>query len=629
MGSLDHSEIERGIAEITATKNYARRLAEPTDPAFGGIAQAINLLLDEVESREKLLRIRLADLADARDDAQTSTALLRRAKDELSARSVQLDAALQKAAAASSAKSSFLANMSHEIRTPMNGILGMAELLNRSPLNPRQKSQVGTIVNSGRALLTIINDILDFSKIESGKYELAPTPFDLRVCLSDIVELLSPTAGRKSVAVALDYAEDVPRHLIGDAGRIRQVVMNLAGNAVKFTDKGSVRLKVSGQEQDGKAALRIDIIDTGIGIPAEMIAQVFEKFSMVDQTGTRRHEGTGLGLSICQLLAHRMDGSITASSELGKGSTFSFSLVLELCKKSVIALDHSVSTRGKAIALIGSEADVETVQTAVSDQDWNLIFAGTAADLDAQHIDVAVFVAQSVPDTLAHQIAAVRKLFAGTPVPAVVVVKHGTQGDALAVSAAGAQAYLSGDINGSSLADMIHHVLPSSDDSKSRPLVTRHVIAEAQAARSEHSAPAANVQAAAKARRARVLIVDDSMVNQEIAREFLEDLDCDIETANNGQQAVDVTGAEPFDLILMDCQMPIMDGFAATAAIRQRDTAPTLPGVPIIALTANAFASDKEKCLASGMSDFLSKPFLPGEFDAVVQKWLSGSGAAP
>ncbi len=483
----ESADIERVLADISASGAYHRRIREVPGCATLGYARAVNALLAEVETRDKSLKRRLDELVDARDDAQTANLMLRRVQEDLRARSNQLDRALKQTAAASVAKSQFLANMSHEIRTPMNGILGMAELLRRTALNERQRQQVNTIVHSGRALLQIINDILDFSKVESGKFDLDPKPFDLKLCLGDIVELLGPTASAKSLALKLEMDAGLPRSYVGDAGRVRQIVMNLAGNAVKFTDCGSVIIKLSGEKSDDRVSLVIDVIDTGIGIPADRLGDMFEKFSQIDQTCSRRHEGTGLGLSIAQLLARRMDGDITAASELGKGSIFSFRLRLAACEN---AASEARSGANGAVSL-ERQASSHALET---------------------------------PDAIFS-----------------------------------------------------------------------------------------------------VLVVDDSVVNQEVAREFLEELRCDVSIACNGEEALVAAAAAHFDLVLMDCQMPVMDGFRATAAIRSRRVGATSDRVPIVALTANAFASDREKCLAAGMSDFLSKPFTPSDFEAVVRKWRSAS----
>lgn len=620
---LKPNSIERSITEIAAGKDFARRIPANEGDEFVGIARSINMLLSHVEQSEQDLRRRLAELADARDDAQTSNLLLRRTKHELHLRSEQLDAALQKSSAASSAKSQFLANMSHEIRTPMNGILGMAELVSRSQLEPKQRQQIRTIVDSGRALLTIINDILDFSKIESGKFELDPRPFDLHLCLSDIVELLVPAARQKALDLRLDIDPDLSNSYIGDAGRIRQVVTNLAGNAVKFTDRGSVTLRLSGSRQGNQANLRIEVIDTGIGIPAEKLDDVFETFSQVDQTCTRRHDGTGLGLSICKLLAARMGGGISAKSELGKGSTFCFSLTLGLPEPKRQEPAPVLDLNGRHIVLVGSDDDVEpalsvlaAAQCGVTKSAFFSELAGLLSEkASSKHFDAMVVMRCSVSEELLNEIKAFRGAIGDRDLPILVVVTVGSQGDAKALSEAGAQGYISGAYDAKVFVRAIQHIQLGNMGT----LVTKHSLAETLVRQEQTDASRARSEAS----RSRVLIVDDSLVNQEVAREFLDDVGCEIEVAGNGKIAVDLTAATTFDLILMDCQMPVMDGFAATAAIRSRRDGATRSDVPIIALTANAFASDREKCLEHGMTDFLSKPFLPDEFDGLVRKWLA------
>ena len=468
--------IEDLIFEISATGDYRRRLPEIPEAPHSGIARAINGLLAEMDRGDAKLRQRVDDLVSARDEAQTSNLLLRRVNEDLYARSVQLDAALQKAGAASSAKSQFLADMSHEIRTPLNGILGMAELILRSPLDEKQTHQIDTILRSGCALLKIINDVLDFSKIEAGRFELDPHPFDLRHCLNDIGELLRPSATGKGLRLEVECSGDLPDCYVGDAGRIRQIVMNLVGNSVKFTERGSVTIRLTGTRQGATAALAIDIIDTGIGIPEERLADVFDKFSQLDNTSNRRCEGTGLGLSISRLLAERMGGTLHATSKDGEGSVFSLWLDLPV---------HEEGLR---------------------------------------------------------------------PAPQI-------------------------------------------------------------ARRDANAAPARGSR--------RVLLVDDSRLNQEVALELLHSMQCAVTVAGNGAEALEAVRAAAFDLVLMDCQMPVMDGYGATTAIRSERHTPTPATVPIVALTANAFASDREKCLKAGMSDFLCKPFMLLDFEVVVEKWLA------
>ncbi len=483
-------DIERALNDIREKRAYGSRLRRSTSSssACAGIIGAINALLEDVERRNRELTERVQALSDARDDAQTSNLMLKRLRHDLAHKTIELDHALRKAAAANSAKSQFLANMSHEIRTPMNGILGMAELLLRSDMAPRERERVSTIADSGRALLKIINDILDFSKIESSAFQIDAKPFDPQRLVLDVVELLRPAAERKGLSLSAELVDDVPRSMVGDDGRLRQIVMNLAGNAVKFTEAGSVTVRLNARRVAGGAAdIRIDVIDTGVGIPPDRLDDVFEKFSQADNTMSRKFEGTGLGLSISQLLATRMGGAIRVKSELGRGSTFRLALRMPLAE------------------------------------------ASTATD----EAGAAVSAAKSSPVT-------------------------------------GARA-----VDG---------------------------------------------------RGKRVLVVDDSAVNREVAAAFLEDLGCAVGFASNGQEAIEAATASTFDLVLMDCQMPVLDGFAATAAIRARNTGATRSDVPIVALTANAFASDRDRCLAAGMDDFLAKPFMPDAFAACVGSWLSRGG---
>ncbi len=494
MATVDARKIEDltlQIAEIAANQDYAQRASAQDLGSLGGIADSINALIDGFSAREQALRTQIEELKDAWDDAQTANMLHRRVKDELKARKKQLDAAVAKAAAASTAKSQFLANMSHEIRTPMNGILGTAELLARTKLEDKQQRYVDTIIRSGRALLTIINDILDFSKVESGKIELVDRPFDFVTCVGDVVALLTPSCSRKQIDLQIAVEEGLPSFYVGDVGRIRQILTNVVGNSVKFTETGGVTVSLKRQLVDGRAELRIDVIDTGVGIPADKIDEVFEKFSQVDNTSARRHEGTGLGLAICKSLIERMGGRIGVTSTLGVGSTFWITLPLPV------------------------------------------------------HEQVATAPAASIDQT-------------------------------------------SAEINGNAT-DM---VAPTSTGGN------------------------------------KVLLVEDSLVNQEVARDFLESMGCTVQVAKNGQEAVTAIDSETFNIVLMDCQMPVMDGFQATRVIREKETTAKARRIPIIALTANAFESDREKCMAAGMTDFLTKPFMPDEFEATVRKWLGAQAAA-
>lgn len=632
---MSNSAIIETLNNIRKRHDMSQRLPEFGENCDVELVHAINLLIEAVQKREALLKAQLTELADARDDAQTANMMMKRVKDELRARTIELNSALDHAAVASTAKTQFLANMSHEIRTPMNGILGMAELLLRTELAAPQRQKVTTIVNSGRALLKIINDVLDFSKVESGKMDIDEKDFDLQMCLHDISELLGPTTRAKGIEMVLEMDETLPRFYLGDAGRIRQIVMNLVGNAVKFTDKGSVTLRLSGIIADDKAHLTIDVADTGIGIPPEKLSDVFEKFSQIDNSGTRRYEGTGLGLSISQLLAERMGGNITVASQVGKGSTFSLELTLPLGTGTDDA-SADVNLAHLKVAFIGSElAYAPLLQKFAAAGGVGSTFADLShvADTGAKaNVDGIVVFEDCLSSRFIRLVEQLRRTNARTELPVIVVVTNGAPGDARLAADAGVQGYWAGPADPDRLLSMLKKAMTaktaaSADHQRlAAALVTRHTIAESAAKAGPVSSP--EPKEAATSEPFKVLVVDDSIVNQEVAREFLEDFACDVSVAGNGIEAVEMSGQTRFDLILMDCQMPLMDGFTATHEIRNRAAGATRAAVPIVALTANAFASDRDKCLASGMSDFLSKPFMPSEIEDVVRRWMHERHAA-
>ncbi len=645
-------DLTQNISVILRTGDFSQRLSAPLVSELDEVISSLNGLLAEFEARDQTLRRKLEELTDARDDSQTTNALLRRVKNELKTRSQELDAALLKAEAANEAKGQFLANMSHEIRTPMNGILGMAELMSRTTLDERQRKMVGTISKSGQALLTIINDILDFSKIESGKFDIDLKPFNFRVCAEDVGAILRPRVEQKGLAFGVQIAAEVPETLIGDAGRIRQILTNLIGNAVKFTERGRVTVDVTSEQTNGSAQLTVRISDTGIGIPADKVDAVFQKFSQVDNTSTRKHEGTGLGLAICKMLIEKMGGTIRLESEYGRSTTVWLKLMmahapveasvvpgfLKLEGRRVLVLEAGhVGTSLLYKQMVGLGFEVATIAHASAAMEHLAHDYAKNGRCELALVNVGWTAEAATPIVTALRATAG---FENTPV--LIVAAFGQKGDGKLVQHIGAQGYLTEPVSQTLLLETVTAVLSDSHNGHSR-LVTRHTCAEERNRDANEPArlagakpPPSDVRAPNAFAHAQILLVEDNFVNQEVAKEYFWELGCEVAVAGNGMEAVRAVKAGAFDIVFMDCLMPEMDGFQATRTIRQLEQQGKLTPIPIVALTANAFASDREKCLAAGMNDYLSKPFASEELANALQKWLpqspqrrTGIGSAP